>query len=489
MFFGKKKKKRFLSKRMVKENETITPTKESVIKAFSGSEDLQRYFYQSNGVEVFYFPSLVDEVKLDEQVLTIVGKKNAEDIPTWLKSLQTTEALDGNQIVQDILKGSVAIFLENKVYTYNVFGPEFRTIEKSELESVIVGSHDAFVENVNTNLSLIRRSIKTPNLKVVKVQVGEITKTEVLILYIDGIAKMEIVNQLKKRIQLIEIDGVLDVNEMAQLIDDSPNSLFPQFHVSELPSDAISKLLSGKIAVLMEGSPSALTAPADFFEFIRSPEDYNQRWIVASSLRLLRVLAILITLTFTAIYVSVLTFHYEMIPEDLLITIAESRNRVPFTPIVEALLLELLIELLREAGARLPTKVGQTIGIVGGIVIGQAIVAAGLTSNILIIVVASSAIASFALPSYTMSNSIRIVRFSMIIAAGFLGFFGMVISMAFIIVHITSLSSLRTPYLIPIAPLYLQDWKDTLIRGPLFSLKKRPVANQTYNKTRVRMRK
>lgn len=242
--------------------------------------------------------------------------------------------------------------------------------------------------------------------------------------------------------------------------------------------------MEGRAAVLLEGSPLVLTAPANFFEFLQSPEDYNQRWIVGTGLRLLRGIALFTTLTFTAMYVAAMTYHYEMIPEDLIITIAESRQRVPFPPIIEALLMELMIELLREAGARLPTKIGQTIGIVGGIVIGQAVVAAGLTSNILIIAVASSAIASFVIPSYTLSNSIRILRFGLILAAAIYGVFGIVLGLAFAIVHMTSITSLNAPYLAPVAPSYPKDWKDVFIRVPFRWLKTRPVTNNPQNKER-----
>lgn len=203
----------------------------------------------------------------------------------------------------------------------------------------------------------------------------------------------------------------------------------------------------------------------------------------------MRLLALIITITFTSMYVSVTTFHYEMIPEALLRTLAESRNKVPFPPVYEALLMEIMIELLREAGARLPTKIGQTIGIVGGIVIGQAAVQAGLTSNVLIIAVASSAIASFVIPSYMMSASIRLIRFGIIILAGIWGNMGLVMGIALIVIHLSSLTSLGSSYMIPIAPMKSGDWKDVFIRAPFSMLRTRPSQAQTSNPVRQKNRK
>ncbi|MGO4372210.1 spore germination protein [Paenibacillus sp. MCAF20] len=247
-------------------------------------------------------------------------------------------------------------------------------------------------------------------------------------------------------------------------------------------------MVSGRIIVIVDGSPSVISAPASFFEFFSSPDDYYQRWVLGTATRLLRFVAFIITVTFTAMYVSVTTFHYEMIPEDLLLTLTESRSRVPFPPIYEALLLESTIELLREAGARLPTKIGQTIGIVGGIVIGQAAVQAGLTSNILIIAVASSAIASFVIPSYVMSASIRLIRFGLIILAGLLGNLGLMMGLIMIVIHLSGLTSLKASYLSPVAPMKIKDWQDVFMRAPFAWLKERPTISRSPNMRRNKMK-
>ncbi|OIJ11275.1 spore germination protein [Anaerobacillus alkalilacustris] len=469
-------------------NENDRPSLEKVKTLFDQCEDFEHKHFANNGVVIVYLSSIIDDQKLESEIVKPISSINSTKVSDWLQKKDINEGTVLKEIKEKILSGCVAIFFDEKAYFYNVFGAELRGIEKSETETVIVGAHDAFVENAIINLSLIRTRIMSSNLKVIKLRVGEVTKSDVYVLYIDGLADMDMVEDLKKRISDIEIDSVYDTNMLSQIIDESPDSLFPQYYNTELPDVIRSKLVGGKIAVILDGSPVAISAPTNFFEFIQSPDDYNQRWLIGTSLRLLRLVAILITLTFTAAYVAVITFHYEVLPEDILLTLTESRAKVPFPPLIEALLMELTIELLREAGARLPTKVGQTIGIVGGIVIGQAAVEAGFTSNILIIAVASSAIASFVLPSYNMSNAIRIVRFILILLSGFFGFFGIMLGFTFFVIHVTSLTSLKAPYFIPVSPIYVSDWKDIFIRGPYRLLRKRPVQSKTVNPVRNKMK-
>jgi len=289
---------------------------------------------------------------------------------------------------------------------------------------------------------------------------------------------MDIVNQLKARIQSLKVDSITDSNVLIQIIDDHQNSPFPQFYTTERPDIAVSKLYAGKVIGLVDDSPNIFCTPSTFFDFFESPDDYNQRWIIGTGVRILRYMALFITLILTAFYVSICTYHYEMIPQSLLQSIMQSRSRVPFPPIVEAIFLEIVIELLREAGARLPTKIGQTIGIVGGIVIGQAAVQAGITSNILIIVVAVSAIASFIVPSYIMSSSIRIIRFLFIVMAGFMGNIGIFFALGILTIHLTGLTNLSSPYFMPISPTFVKDWMESIVRGPYYKIKKGQPAMQ-----------
>jgi len=268
-----------------------------------------------------------------------------------LSRIQYEKIHDSKQLIKGILNGEVAIFYREETYLINVYNPESRSLQQSETETVITGPHDPFVENAFLNLSLIRRRVKSSHLKVLKLEVGEITKSNVYILYIDGIANENYVKEIVRRINNIEIDAVYDGNMLVQYIDDFPNSIFPLFPTSERTDTAVSKLVGGKIVGILDGSPSIFSAPASFFEFFSSPDDYYQRWMLGSATRVLRFIALVITLSLTSLYVAVTTYHYEMIPEALLLTLTESRSRVPFPPVYEALLMELTIELLREAGA------------------------------------------------------------------------------------------------------------------------------------------
>lgn len=462
------------------------PSLAYVLNEFNDCSDLTHRSYSCLGVDVLYFGHLIDDQRLMDDVLTPLFDELKQGAKTP-EYANLKEAENNESVISGILTGKAAIFCKESIYLTDVTNSPTRSIQQSETETVITGPHDAFVEQAETNLSLLRRRIKSPHLKMIKLSVGEITKTDVYVMYIEDIANPDFVQTLIDRIKDVEIDAVHDTNMLIQCIDDNPNSVFPQFLPTERPDTAASKLTAGRIIGMMEGSPTAFCVPTSFFEFFSSSDDYYQRWILGTATRALRFLAFIITVTFTAFYVSVTTYHYEMIPESLLITISESRSRVPFPPVYEALLMETTIELLREAGARLPTKIGQTIGIVGGIVIGQAAVQAGFTSNILIIAVASSAIASFVIPSYIMSASIRLIRFGLILLAGLAGNFGLMLGITAIVVHLSGLTSLGASYLNPVAPLRLGDWKDIFIRGPFWSLKKRPTQPKPENKTRNKM--
>lgn len=473
----------------MKKKSTECPTLEHIVSEFEDCADFVHSTYSNNQVDLLYFSSQVDADSLYRNVIEPLEHIQPEELPRLLEQSNFNLTKDSKQLVIEIASGQAALFFQENAYLINIAGYKSRSVSQSETESVITGPHDAFTEQAEINLSLIRMRIKSSHLKVVKLSVGEVTKTDFYILYIKDLVNMEYVEHIKNRVSNIEIDSVFDINMLIQYIDDSPFSIFPQFLTTERPDAIASKLVSGRIVGMLNGSPSLFSAPSSFFEFFSSSDDYYQRWMLGSAIRLLRFLALIITLLFTALYVSVTTFHYEMIPEDLLLTLTESRNRVPFPPLYEAFFLEITIELLREAGARLPTKIGQTIGIVGGIVIGQAAVQAGLTSNILIIAVASSAIASFVTPTYVMSASVRLLRFFLIILAGLWGNFGIAAGFAAIVIHMSGLTSLGTSYLTPVAPFMPKDWKDTFVIAPYKFLIERPSQSKTPNKTRNKLRK
>lgn len=464
-------------------------TLQHVLAEFDQCADLVHRTFPEIRTDIVYFPSIIDSSLLNTEILEPMAHIRLEEAEELFEQSKFNEVTESKPAVVGILGGSVAVFHCHKVYLVNIYGPETRSVEQSGTETVISGPHDSFMESATTNISLIRQRIKSSHLKIIHCSVGEISKTDVYVLYIKGIVNMDYVADMEQRIKRIETSAINDGGMLTQYIEDMPNSVFPQFLLTERPDVAVSKLIAGRIVVITDNSPTAISAPSSFFEFLSSPDDYYERWALGSALRLLRFMALLITITFTAMYVSVTTYHYEMIPEALLRTLAESRNRVPFPPMYEALLMETMIELLREAGARLPTKIGQTIGIVGGIVIGQAAVQAGLTSNVLIIAVASSAIASFVVPSYMMSASIRLVRFGIILLAGIWGNMGLVMGISLMVIHLAGLTSLGASYMIPLAPVRAKDWKDVFIRAPFSMLTKRPAEVKTANPKRQNNRK
>ncbi|WP_280770167.1 spore germination protein [Salipaludibacillus daqingensis] len=459
-----------------------------VLNNFDNCADFNKRTFTSNDGFALFFASLLNTEEFERDVIRSITKMDNHQLREYLAQEHFEEVTTNKDMILGIVAGSVGFFLEGKGYLIEMYGPEGRSIEESETETVITGPHDGFVESAGKNVSLIRKRVRSSHLKCEKMVVGEVSKSEVYFLYIKDIANDQIIEEMKRRVENIETDGVFEANTFVQILEDSPNSVFPQFQTTERPDVACSKLLAGKLILAVDSSPAVISAPSSFVEFFQSPDDYYNRWVIGSSIRLLRFVSFIITILFTALYVSATTFHYEIIPDQLLIPLAESRKAVPFPPIIEALLMEFTIELLREAGARLPTKVGQTIGIVGGIVIGQAAVAAGFTSDILIIAVATSAIASFVIPSYIMSGSIRLIRFGFIILAGILGNIGIVIGITVVAFHLATLTSINKPYLTPITPLILKDFKDVFLRAPYWAMTERPNQADVKNKIRTKVK-
>ncbi|WP_277585223.1 spore germination protein [Psychrobacillus antarcticus] len=432
-----------------------------------------------NHLTLIYINNLVDDVTLNDHIISNLQDK-PNDTPEVIKAtlsipeINTSTRLE--MAIKSLVNGSVLIHLEgySQVIMANIPKRESRNLSTPENESQVLGAQVGFNESLSTNISLIRRYIVSPDLCNEKFTVGRRTNITVALLYINGIADDQMINTLRQRITDLNIDALLDSAVLAEMIDDNSMSVFPQMLLTERPDRFCDGLLNGKLGIVVDGSSMAIVCPQTFIEFFQSREDQNLRWQLATFARLLRFTAILLSVFLTPIYVGALTFHYEVIPQAFLVPLSESRALVPFPPVIEALLLEFIIELLREAGARLPTKIGQTIGIVGGIVIGTAAVQAGITSNILLIFVALSALASFTTPSYIMGNVIRLIRFPIIILAGYWGFYGIMLAFCFILIHLLRQSSLGAPYMSPFYPPRLKSMADTIIRLPLSLTSKRP---------------
>jgi hypothetical protein len=361
---------------------------------------------------------------------------------------------------------------------------EKRGIEEPVAESVLRGPREGFIETLRTNTSLLRRKVRSPNLKIKSMNIGTYSRTTIAIAYIEGIADPTLIEEMTNRLQRIKIDGILESAYIEELIEDNPYSPFPQLLSTERPDVASAYLLEGHVIVLVDGTPSVLIAPVTFFSLLQSPADYYERYFVGTAIRWLRYLFLAISLLGPSLYVAVVSFHQEMIPTSLLLTMANSREQVPFPALVEALLMETVFEALREAGARLPKQIGAAVSIVGALVIGQAAVAAGIASSPMVMVVAITGIASFMAPRFTVGIAVRLLRFPIMVLAGFLGLLGLMLGVIVIFNHLLTLRSFGVPYMSPLAPMKGRDMKDVLLRAPRWALNTRPHLTGEWNQYR-----
>lgn len=398
-----------------------------------------------------------------------------------------TKTTSWTQVEDAILNGECVLFVDHSSVALIYDTPSFpkRAIEDTPLESSITGPHVGFTETGSENVALIRKHIHNRELKIKEMTVGSRGKSKVSMLYLADVAKQELLKELEERIGKLNVDSILNSSALAEYIEDNPLSPFPQLLLTERPDFAASEILQGRIVIVVDRSASVIIGPATFDSFFKAVDDYGSRWLTASFIRLMRFVGFLIAILLPAIYIAILTFHVDIIPIRLLLSLGQSRERIPFPPFIEAFIMELILEMLREAGIRLPAKIGQTVGIVGGIVIGQAAVEAGIVSNVMVIVVALTAIASFIIPNYEMGSAIRIVRFPMMILASLFGFVGITVGFMILIAHFIELESLGMPYGSPIAPLRFADWKDVFVRFPLWAISKRPLSNQAIQSIRA----
>ncbi|MCI0763772.1 spore germination protein [Bacillus sp. TL12] len=425
----------------------------------------------------YYRPSL-DGEKLQKYLMPALLERTCstlEELKEHIPMSGITITNDLQKIEDMVLKGHAIVQLhkqDQKCILANITIDNYRAPSIPLNESTVIGPQEGFVEDIDTNINLVRKRLPVLALQTKEVIIGTFSKTKVVIMYLENLAEKDSVDYLEESLRAIEYDQINDSSYIQELMGEK--SIFPLFINTERTDRVTTALIDGKIAIFTDGSPSVLLTPVSYFDFFVSPEDYNVSWLYATFSRFLRLIAVLFSICATPLYVAILSYHYELIPSDLLETLILSRAQVPFPPLIEALFLELAIDLLREAGARLPMKVGQTLGIVGGIVIGQASVEAGLTSNILLIIVALSALASFITPIYKMGNAIRLLRFPFLLFAELGGLLGISLGFIFLFTHLFRLSSLRKPYAL-FYPARQQALKDSWIRFPLSMIDTRDI--------------
>ncbi|TWI57933.1 spore germination protein [Halalkalibacter nanhaiisediminis] len=416
-----------------------------------------------------HFPNIISDIK--ENVIVVGSAK---------------EATNFEDLFTHLLSGSAILLIEgiSKALAIQIEGWEKRAVEEPQSQTVIKGPKEGFTENLRTNTSLIRRRIKSPDLWIDTKQLGRLTKTNTAIAYIKGIVSDKVVDEVYERLERIDIDSILESGNVEELIQDGKFTPFPTIFNSERPDAVAAGLLEGRVAIVVDGTPFVMMVPCFITDFFQSSEDYYQRADMATFLRLLRYLSFFIALLGPAIYISILTFHQEMAPTQLLISLAAQREGVPFPAYIEALMMEFAFEILREAGVRMPRAVGQAMSIVGALVLGTAAVEAGLVSAAMVIVVAITAIANFVIPSINLAITVRLLRFGMMILAASFGFFGIFIGLILMVVHICGLRSFGVPYTAPMAPFILEDQKDAIFRFPKWALNTRPHLISQQNEIR-----
>lgn len=414
-------------------------------------------------IVVCFMNGMVDSAQLN---LNLIGKILEKDHYEDLNDLSEQIAIGDcttfdkdSEAIEKLLSGFALVFMQGHSggIMVNLAEIPSRSPANAEIESTIYGPMIAFTESMEKNIALLRSYITSSNFIQEQIQLNSETKTLANMLYMKSPEANPFLDIIRKRVSRRKITGLIGSPLFLKLLTDNKYSIFPEMSLSERPDVTAQAILEGKIVVMVEGNSQVIIGPSTFFDFFHSVEDRYNTWGIGAFNRILRAVALVLSLFLTPMYVAALTYHYEIIPVPLLEPLISTRIRVPFPPLLEALVMEMSIELLREAGARLPTKVGQTMGIVGGIVIGQAAVQAGFTSNTLVMLVALAALGSFTTPNYMMGSTIRFIRFPMLIAAGALGFIGIAFFAIFLLIHLLGMTSYGKPYLYPIYPTDTQE--------------------------------
>ncbi|WP_019909914.1 spore germination protein [Paenibacillus sp. HW567] len=473
-----------------------------LLQMLGGSTDVivKEYLLEENTrIALFYIDGLIDMNLFHTSVLYSLLENSSPELNRLdpeqkIELLKSRILMAGSlsvihgykQFMHDLLSGNVMLLLDgsSSALRMGLPGWEDRNVSEPNSQAVVRGPMEGFNECLRVNTALVRRKIKSSHLWLETFQIGRVTQTDVSIMYLNNIANKELVQEVKRRLQQIDTDSILEGGYIEEFIQDTALTPFPTIYNSDRPDTIASGILEGKVAILVDGTPFVLLAPTFFIAFFQSAEDYYQRADIATLLRLIRFLAFFLTLLAPSFYVAVTTYHQEMIPTTLVISLAAQRESVPFPAFVEALIMELTYEILREAGVRIPKNIGQAISIVGTLVIGQAAVAAGFISSAMVIIVSITAISSFVIPESGMSIAARMIRFLFIGLAGFIGLYGMICGVIILVLHLAGLRSFGMPYMSPLGPSVPSDMKDFVVRFPWPKMRTRPAENKTQNPVR-----
>lgn len=449
--------------------------------AIGHPDDLHvRHLESARGVKVMVvaIDGLTESSLLDEFVLRAIGHAlNAAENPAGFeqhliqRGLFTSSLLPRysiKQVVDSLFRGHAVVFIDGSgtAWSLDLNGFSRRTPDEPTSEPVIKGPREGFVEVLRSNTAAIRRRLATHRLRIENTTVGHLSRTRVAIMYVIGRADPVAVQRIRRKLDAVDLDTVVSVMQLEEYLEERPWSLFPTVHSTERPEVAAAALSEGSIIVALDGVPQVLIIPSLFWHFIAAAEDYFQRWPFATIIRGLRLMAVFIMLLALPVYVAATSFHQELLPTEFLLTIAASREAIPFSVAVEATLLNFGFDIIREASARMPRAIGGVVGLLGAVVIGEAAVNGGIVSAPMVIVIAVSAIAAFVVPSFSITIPLRILNYVLLLAAGSLGLFGVIVVITIVGAHIVSLHSHGVPFTAPVAPLEVKGMEDTLIRAP-----------------------
>ncbi len=468
-------------------------TNDVVIRQFSSSNNKVHF-------AVLYIDGMADKQTINDN---IIRPAQSDIISNFAHKLTPQNALsllqehitsgseiavvpDIDQAISLVLGGDTALLIggENKILVYGTRSFAQRAVQEPETEAAVRGPREGFTETLRTNTSMLRRRISHPDLRLESFFVGRYTQTEVVIAYIHSIANEHLLQEVRRRIASIDTDSILDSSYIEEFIEDNPYSFFPQIEHTERADKAAAAALDGRVVIIVNNTPFVLIVPTNFFQFLQAAEDYYERPYIGTFLRLLRLFLLNIALMLPAVYVAVTTFHQEMLPTALLLSVAAAREGIPLPAVGEALIMETTFEILREAGTKLPKTVGQAISIVGGLVIGDAAIRAGIVSPAMVIVVATTAISTFAIPAFNASIALRLLRFPLIILGAIMGLYGVLWGLVFILIHLCSLQSFGVPYLSPLVHGSAGDMAESFVRPHWRFMLRRPSLLAVKNKQR-----
>lgn len=472
----------------MKPKSSIDATEQYFKELFSEQSDFQSKHLFIGGTEfrLYYFDTLIDSSLIQDFILKPLLLRPQDAVRDVISILDYTETEQLEEAVQAIMYGKAVLHRggESILTLLGVDLKKERSINIPINERVLRGANEAFIENLDTNINLTRKLINTTDFVVKTYTMGHLSQTKVAVMYIKSIANTAIIDEVDRRLRSIDMDYVEAPGFIDELIRDKKFSLFPQLLITERPDRARAYLMEGKAVIGTAGSPDTIIMPVTFWSFFQSPDDYQLSWMLGTIFRFLRICCFFITIGLPAFYVAVSAFNPQLLPINFVNTLQSSLKHVTFPPVFEALSMMLLLEVLREATIRLASPVGQTIGVVGGIVIGTVVVQANLVSNTMVIVAALTGLASFIMPSYEMSSAVRLLSYPALILSSLFGLFGLAFFFIMICIHLCQMNTMGLSYFTP--PFSFSEAKDTLFRAPIWSLTNRPGGTASQNRIRLR---